>query len=69
MKLKMSRRSFIKHGSRGLIGIGMIPFLSKSQIESTVAGSKGEKMNLNDYYNHFEINEKIIREIKRLEEE
>jgi TldD protein len=62
MGQKISRRRFIESGSKGLIAAAAIPYFLSGK-ELSAFNSKGESMKLQDYYDHFGINEKAIREV------
>ncbi len=63
MNRKISRRKFIESSSKGLIAVAVIPSFLSSDITKALAADKGESMNLQDYYEHFGINEKMIQEV------
>ena len=63
MKLNLTRREFIKKGSTSLLGTAVIPHLLRSETAHAMAMPKGEPKDLNGYYDHFGVNEKIIREV------
>ncbi|MCJ7552651.1 MAG: TldD/PmbA family protein, partial [Ignavibacteriaceae bacterium] len=63
MNQKISRRKFIESSSKGLVAVAVIPYFLSSDITKALAATKGESMNLQDYYEHFGINEKMIQEV------
>ena len=63
MNQKISRRKFIESSSKGLVAVAVIPSFLSSDITKALAAGRGESMNLQDYYEHFGINEKMIQEV------
>lgn len=63
MSLNISRRSFMQKGAQGLVGVAMVPYFLRANPALALATGGAEQMALNDYYNHFLVNEKIIREV------
>lgn len=59
----LSRREFLKNGSMGIIGATMIPSFLMSNIDKAMGGTASGLTKLNDYYNHFNVDEKIIHEV------
>lgn len=63
MGTKISRRSFLETSSKGLIAATLIPpFLSK-YYNSEAALIRNEDLTLNDYFNRFGVDEKLINEV------
>ena len=63
MKSKISRRSFLEKGSKGLIAAGMIPYFLKYDLGRAFAMPNPEEMSLTDYFNHFGVTESQIQEV------
>ena len=63
MKKNMTRRSFLERSSKGLIAASVVPYFLKSDLNRAFAMSNGGEMNMNNYYDHFGVNETIIREV------
>jgi len=63
MKKRVSRREFLEKSSKGIIGVTAIPYLLNPQYGVTKTNLTGENMQLADYYEHFGIDEKTIREV------
>ena len=60
MSDNMTRRSFLSKSSKGMVAIGMVPYFLKSDLNRAFAMSNGGEMNMNNYYDHFGVNETII---------
>jgi len=63
MKEKMSRRSFMKKGSKGLVAAGMVPYFLKANVGRAFAMPNANEMNLQNYYDHFGVTDAVIREV------
>ncbi|UCH63520.1 MAG: TldD/PmbA family protein [Fidelibacterota bacterium] len=63
MKARISRRDFIEKGSKGLIGVAMVPYFLKSNLPRAFAATAAGDMGLRDYYAHFEASDRIIRDV------
>ena len=63
MKSSISRRDFLEKSSKGLIAAATIPYFLKSNEARALNAPAAGDMTMNDYYNHFEVNEKIIQEV------
>ncbi len=63
MKKKMSRRSFMVNGSKGLVAAGMVPYFLKADLGKAFAMPEADEMSLNNYYDHFGVTESLIREV------
>jgi TldD protein len=63
MNESISRRLFMKKGSKGLIAAGMIPYMLKADLGRAFTMPEPANMNLTNYYNHFGVNEAQIREV------
>ncbi|MBN2012098.1 TldD/PmbA family protein [candidate division KSB1 bacterium] len=63
MSHPISRREFIRKGSKGMIATALIPYFFKADpIHAfTIAGDGAQ--NLQHYYNHFGVDEKLIRQV------
>ncbi len=59
---EMSRRKFIKTGAAG-IALVSVPIFFKLNPLSAFAGPLGQQRNLKDYYSHFGVDEKTIRDV------
>ena len=62
MNQKISRRKFIESSSKGLVAAAVIPYFLSTDITKALAANK-ESMNLQEYYDHFGINENMIQEV------
>lgn len=60
---RLSRRDFLKNGTLGLIGATMVPTFLMSNVEKALGGTTSGFNQLNDYYNHFSVDEKLIQEV------
>ena len=63
MSQSISRRKFLENGSKGLVAAALIPSFLRGDLTKAFATSKGESMKLQDYYNHFGVDEKIIQDV------
>ncbi len=63
MKKKISRRSFMAKGTKGLVAAGMVPYFLKTDLGKAFAMPKADEMSLNNYYDHFGVTESLIREV------
>jgi TldD protein len=63
MKSSISRRDFLEKSSKGLIAAATIPYFLKSNEARALNAPAAGDMTMHDYYNHFEVNEKIIQEV------
>jgi len=63
MGIKMSRRRFLKAGTKGAALTLTAPVFLQSQVRGVPVIPENKKMNLQDYYNHFGIDEALINEI------
>jgi len=63
MKKTITRRSFLKTGSKGLLATAAIPFFLSTDFTKAFAMEATKQMNLTDYYNHFGVSEATIREV------
>jgi TldD protein len=62
MSRKISRRKFLESGSKGLVAAAVIPYFLNADITKAFM-TKGNSMKLQDYYNHFGVDEKTIQEV------
>ena len=53
MKARISRRDFLEKGSKGLIGVAMVPYFLKPNLAKAFAAPAASEMGLRDYYAHF----------------
>jgi len=60
--IEMSRRKFIKTGAAG-IALVSVPMFFKLNPLAAFAGPAGQQRNLKDYYAHFGVDEKTIRDV------
>lgn len=63
MKRKLSRRHLIKKTVKSASAAAVVPYLIKPDIRSGFAAPQPGKMSLKEYYDYFEVNEKMIREV------
>jgi TldD protein len=63
MKLKISRREFLQKGSHGMIAVSMVPAFLKANPLNALNTPSLEQMSLGHYFDHFLVNEKMIREV------
>ncbi len=63
MKSGISRRSFLEKGSKGLLAISTVPYFLHTSIDKAFAGPNEMNMNLKAYYDHFGVEETIIRKV------
>lgn len=63
MSERISRRSFLEKGTKGLVAVAAIPYFLKADLSKAADFAKGQNMNLKDYFNHFGVDEKIINEV------
>ena len=60
---KISRRKFLKNGAVGVAGAAMVPYFLTSDLDKAFAMESPKDLTLNDYYQRFGVDEKIIREV------
>jgi len=60
---KISRRKFLKNGAVGMAGAAMVPYFLTSDLDKAFALESPKDLTLNDYYQRFGVDEKIIREV------
>jgi TldD protein len=60
---KISRRKFLKNGTAGAIGAAMVPYFLTSDLQKAFAFENKKNLTLQDYFDRFGVNEKIIREV------
>jgi TldD protein len=63
MKSKISRRSFLETSSKGLFAAAVVPYFLKSNLGKAFAAPAAQNMTLKNYYDHFGVEEGIIREV------
>ena len=63
MSTKITRRLFLKNGTKGAAIALTIPVFLQSNVKRALAMRDNNKMTLQDYYNHFGIDELMINEI------
>lgn len=63
MNRTINRRSFIKASAQGVAAIGMVPFFLKNNLAAAFAAPAAQSMKLKDYYDHFGVEESVIREV------
>lgn len=63
MSEKISRRSFLEKGSKGLVAAAAIPYFLNADLNKAFSFPKGQNMKLNDYFSHFGVDEKLINQI------
>ena len=63
MKSKFSRRDFLKKSSTGVAAAVVIPQFLGPSVSKVFAAPAAEDMTLNDYYEHFGVNEGLIRQV------
>ncbi|RPH92635.1 MAG: TldD/PmbA family protein, partial [Calditrichaeota bacterium] len=63
MKMELSRRAFLERGGAGIAAVTLGPHLFGRNFDSALAAPAPETMNLSDYLDHFNVTEKMIREI------
>jgi TldD protein len=63
MNQNISRRKFIESSSKSLVAAAVIPYFLRTDITKAFAETNEKTMNIQDYYEHFGINEKLIQEV------
>jgi len=63
MSDRISRRSFLEKGTKGLVAAAALPYFLKTDFNKALGFAKGNEMNLTDYFKHFGVDEKIISEV------
>ncbi len=63
MKSKISRREFLNKGSQGALAISMVPYFLRANPLKAFNGPDQGNMNLTQYYDHFLVDEKMIRDV------
>lgn len=63
MSLNISRRTFLERTSKGALALGTVPFFLRSNLDKAFADPATMGMNLKTYYDHFGVEEGIIREV------
>jgi len=63
MSTKITRRLFLKNGTKGAAISLTVPVFLQSNVKRALAMRDNNKMTLQDYYNHFGIDELMINEI------
>lgn len=62
MSSKISRRDFLDRSFKGVLGAMFIPSIISRSLESTIINKSDKLMTKNDYFSHFNIDEKILNE-------
>ena len=60
---KISRRTLMKNGAKGLISVGMVPFFLRESLGKAFAVTERSRTDVNDYYNRFGVDKKIIMDV------
>lgn len=63
MKNEIDRRKFVKQGAAGLAGLTLVPSFLSLNMKKTFAAADSSQLGLSDYFERFEVNENIIREV------
>ncbi len=63
MNSKITRRSFLEKSSKGLLAVGTVPYFLHTSIDKAFAGPEQMNMNLKSYYDHFGVEETLIRRV------
>ncbi len=63
MGQKISRRDFLEKGTKGLAAAAIIPSFLGGSLTNAFAAVKGDDMKLQDYYNHFGVDEKLLNDV------
>lgn len=63
MNPKISRRTFLEKGSKGLLAVGAAPYFLHTNIEKAFAGPLKMDGSLKGYYDHFGVEEGLIRQV------
>lgn len=63
MRSKISRRTFLDQSSKGLVAMSAIPYFLHTSIDKALAGPNKTQMNLKFYYDHFGVEETVIRQV------
>ncbi len=63
MSSRISRRSFLEKGSKGLVAVSAIPYFLQGKLDKAFAGPENLAMNLKSYYDHFGVEESLLREV------
>jgi TldD protein len=63
MAQKISRRKFLERGTKGLVATAIIPSFLGGAFNKTFAAMKASDLKLQDYLNHFGVDEKLINEV------
>ena len=63
MRLSLSRRDFLNRCSKGALAVVTVPYLFKNKWNEVLAAPLAADWSLQDYYDHFGMNERIIQEV------
>jgi len=63
MGQKISRRTFLERGTKGLVATAIIPTFLGSNLDKAFAATKPVDMKLQDYFVHFGVDEKVINDV------
>jgi TldD protein len=63
MKMRMTRREFLRKSSSSLLTVATAPYLLTSSVKKAFAMPKEKEMKLTDYCSHFGVNEMIIQDV------
>ena len=63
MRRRISRRSFLKDCSKGVAAAAVAPYLLGPAVKPVLAGQIPQDMALGDFYEHFMIDQEIIRRV------
>ena len=60
MSLRLTRRDFLNKGSKSMLAVATIPYFLKSHVNRAFSAPAAPNMSIRDYYDHFEVNAKLI---------
>jgi TldD protein len=63
MKTEISRREFLEKSSKGLLATAAVPYFLSNHLDKAFAGEVNMSMNLKNYYDHFGVEETILRDV------
>jgi len=63
MKSLISRRAFLEKGSKGLLAVSAVPYFLHTSLDKAFAGPTKMNSNLKSFYDHFGVEESIIRKV------